>query len=73
LGYPLKVKKESMPEKKMLIVGDELIKKIDENRGELSRSDFINFLIDSQLKESMSSPISTGASLSGTGSVIYSG
>lgn len=41
-----------MPEKRMLIVDAEVIKKIDENRGEMSRSDFINFLIDSQLKES---------------------
>ena len=35
----------------MLIVDTELLKKIDENRGDMSRADFINLLIDSQLKE----------------------
>jgi hypothetical protein len=40
-----------MSEKRMLIVDAELVKKIDENRGDLGRSEFINFLIDSQLKE----------------------
>jgi len=40
-----------MAEKRMLIIDAELTKKIDENRGDLSRSEFINFLIDSQLKE----------------------
>ena len=29
----------------------ELIQKIDDNRGDISRSDFIEFLIDSQLKQ----------------------
>ncbi len=41
-----------MSEKRMLIVDAEVIKKIDENRGDMSRSEFINFLIESQLKES---------------------
>jgi len=40
-----------MSEKRMLIVDAELVKKIDDNRGDMSRSEFINFLIDSQLKE----------------------
>jgi len=40
-----------MSEKRMLIVDAELVKKIEDNRGDMSRSDFINFLIDSQLKE----------------------
>jgi len=40
-----------MSEKRMLIVDAELVKKIDDNRGELGRSDFINFLIESELKE----------------------
>ena len=40
-----------MSEKRMLIVDAELVKKIDDNRGDLVRSEFINFLIDSQLKE----------------------
>ena len=40
-----------MPEKRMLIVPAELIRKIDENRGDMSQAEFIEFLIDSQLKE----------------------
>jgi hypothetical protein len=40
-----------MSEKRMLIVDAELVKKIDDNRGDLGRSEFINFLIDSELKE----------------------
>ncbi|NWF78162.1 MAG: hypothetical protein HXY36_06205 [Chloroflexi bacterium] len=40
-----------MSEKRMLIVDAELVKKIDENRGDMGRSEFLNFLIDSQLKE----------------------
>ncbi len=40
-----------MTEKRMLVVDDELLKKIDDNRGELSRSEFIDFLIRSQLQE----------------------
>lgn len=40
-----------MSEKRMLIVDAELVRRIDENRGDLGRSEFINFLIDSELKE----------------------
>lgn len=40
-----------MSEKRMLIVDAEVARKIDENRGEMSRSEFINFLIDSHLGE----------------------
>ena len=40
-----------MSEKRMLIVDAELVKKIDENRGDIGRSEFINFLIDSEFKE----------------------
>jgi len=40
-----------MAEKRMLIVDAELVRKIDENRGDMSRSEFFNFLIDSRLKE----------------------
>ena len=40
-----------MSEKRMLIVPAELIKKIDDNRGDMSQAEFINFLIDSQLTE----------------------
>ena len=35
----------------MLIVPAELAQKIDDNRGDMNRSDFIEFLIDGQLKE----------------------
>ena len=41
-----------MSEKRMLIVDSEVIRKVDENRGDLNRSDFISFLIDSCLQES---------------------
>ena len=40
-----------MSEKRMLIVDAEVVRKVDENRGDMNRSDFINFLIDSCLKE----------------------
>ena len=40
-----------MSEKRMLIVDAELVKRIDDNRGDLGRSEFINFIIDSELKE----------------------
>ena len=40
-----------MSEKRMLIVDTEVVRKIDENRGDMNRSDFINFLINSCLKE----------------------
>jgi len=40
-----------MSEKVMFIVPAELVKKIDENRGDLSQAEFINFLIDSRLSE----------------------
>ncbi len=40
-----------MSEKRMLIVDAEVIRKVDENRGDMNHSDFINFLIDNCLKE----------------------
>ena len=40
-----------MAEKRMLIVPAELVKKIDDNRGDMSQAEFINFLIDNQLKQ----------------------
>jgi hypothetical protein len=40
-----------MSEKRMLIVDAELVKRVDDNRGDMGRSEFINFLIESQLKE----------------------
>jgi hypothetical protein len=40
-----------MSEKKILIVENDLLQKIDENRGEMSRSEFISCLLNSQLGE----------------------
>ena len=40
-----------MPEKRMLIMPADLVKKIDENRGDMSQAEFIEFLIDNQLKQ----------------------
>jgi hypothetical protein len=40
-----------MSEKRMLIVDNVLLNKIDQNRGDMSRSEFIEFLINSQLGE----------------------
>lgn len=40
-----------MTDRRMLIVEAELVSKIDENRGDLSFSEFIKFLIDNQIKE----------------------
>ena len=40
-----------MTEKRMLILPAELVKKLDDNRGDLSQAEFLNFLIDNQLKE----------------------
>ncbi len=40
-----------MAEKRMLIVDAEVARKVDESRGEMGRSEFINFLIEGQLKE----------------------
>ena len=45
-----------MAERRMLIVPAGLVKKIDDNRGDMSQSEFINFLISSQLKEDTSEP-----------------
>ena len=40
-----------MVEKRMLIVPVELIDKIENNRGDMSQSEFVEFLIDSQFKK----------------------
>jgi hypothetical protein len=40
-----------MAERKILVLPAELVKRIDENRGDLSQADFIETLIDSQFKE----------------------
>ncbi len=41
-----------MSEKRMLIVEAAVAKRIEDNRGDMNVSDFINFLIDGQLKPS---------------------
>ena len=43
-----------MSDKRMLIVDAEVVNRIDENRGDLNFSEFINLLIDKQLKENNS-------------------
>ncbi len=40
-----------MPEKRMLILPAELVRKIDENRGDNTQAEFIEFLIDSRLED----------------------
>ena len=45
-----------MPEKRMLIVSAELVRKIDENRGDMTQAEFLEFLIDSQLAEKVKEP-----------------
>ena len=40
-----------MSDKRMLIVDAEVVKKIEENRGDMSCSEFLNFLIDAQFRE----------------------
>ena len=40
-----------MSDKRMLIVDAELLSRIDENRGDMSRVEFIGFIIDSALGE----------------------
>ena len=40
-----------MTEKRMLIVDAEVARKVDENRGDTNRSEFLNFLIDNCLRE----------------------
>ena len=40
-----------MSEKRMMIVDADVVRKVDENRGDMNRSDFINYIIDSSLKE----------------------
>jgi C-terminal processing protease CtpA/Prc len=44
-------RRDSVGEKRMLIVPVELVKKIDDNRGDTGQAEFIELLIDGQLKE----------------------
>ena len=45
-----------MAEKRMLIVPLELVEKIDENRGDMSQAEFIDFLINGKFKEEVKEP-----------------
>ena len=40
-----------MTEKRMLILPSDLVQKIDDNRGDVSQEEFINFLITSRLEQ----------------------
>ena len=40
-----------MSDKRMLIVPAELVKRIDDNRGDMSQAEFVEFLINNQLQE----------------------
>lgn len=40
-----------MPEKRMLILDAETVQKIEENRGDMNVSEFINFIIDSHFEQ----------------------
>lgn len=35
----------------VMVVKEDVVRQVDENRGEMNRSEFVNFLIQSQLKE----------------------
>ena len=43
-----------MSDRRMLILPAETVEKIDENRGDMNQAEFIEFLIDGQLKEESS-------------------
>ena len=47
-----------MTDKRMLIIDEATVTKIDENRGDMNRTEFINFLIDSQFQEEDTAPTS---------------
>ena len=40
-----------MPGKRMLILPEEIVKKIDDNRGDLTQAEFLDFMIEEQLKQ----------------------
>jgi hypothetical protein len=37
----------------ILVVKEDIVKQIDENRGEMNRTEFVNYLIQCQLKEAL--------------------
>jgi len=42
-----------MPEKRMLILDAETVQRIEQNRGDMSVSEFLNYIIDSHLEQSV--------------------
>jgi hypothetical protein len=50
-----------MTEKRMLIIDANVAKLIDENRGDMSLSEFLTLLINSQLKKETSSSLPSGS------------
>ena len=40
----------------VMVVKDDVVKQIDENRGEMKRTEFVNYLIQYQLKENQNPP-----------------
>jgi len=44
-----------MSDKRMLILPGELVKKIDDNRGDMSQADFLDYLIESHFKSDVRS------------------
>ena len=44
-----------MSDKRMLILPGEIVKKIDDNRGDMNQADFIDYLIESHFKGEMAS------------------
>ena len=40
-----------MSDKRMLILPEETVKRIDDNRGDMAQSDFLDFLLDIHLKQ----------------------
>ena len=53
-----------MTEKRMLIIDADLAKKIDENRGDMTVSEFVHFLIDSQLKKNTNNGLNNSGGIS---------
>jgi len=45
-----------MADKRMIIVDAEVVRKVDENRGDMTCSDFISFIIDKCLNEDSGKP-----------------
>src|SRR4030042_843590 len=58
MGRKNKGRSLPMPEKekRMLIVDADLVRKIEENRGDMNISEFVNFLIENQFKRTVSGP-----------------